>query len=72
MTVLLSSLLLVNAVWNVIVWPQFIKRVAKDARARDEHGKATPFLIVHIVLVSVSLALAAASAVAGVIGLLNA
>jgi len=72
MTVLLSSLLLVNAVWNAIVWPQFIKRVAKDARARDEHGKATPFLIVHIVLVSVSLALAAASAVAGVIGLLNA
>lgn len=72
MTVLLSSLLLVNAVWNVIVWPQFIKRVAKDAPARDEHGKATPFLIVHIVLVSVSLALAAASAVAGVIGLLNA
>lgn len=38
MTVLLSSLLLANAVWNVIVWPQFIKRVAKDARARDEHG----------------------------------
>lgn len=72
MTVLLSSLLLVNAVWNAIVWPQFIKRVAKDARARDEHGKATPFLIVHVVLVSVSLALAAASGVAGVVGLVNA
>lgn len=72
MTVLLSVLLLVNAVWNVVVWPQFRKRVAKDARARDEHGKATPFLIVHVVLVSVSLALAVASGVAGVIGLLNA
>ncbi|GMA29699.1 SCO4848 family membrane protein [Arenivirga flava] len=72
MIVLLSVLLLVNAVWNVVVWPQFLKRVAKDARARDEHGKATPFLIVHVVLVSVSLALAVASGVAGIVGLLHA
>lgn len=59
-------LLLVNAVYNVVVWPRFWTRVAKDPRARDEHGRATKFLTVHAVLISIALVIAAASAVAGV------
>jgi uncharacterized membrane protein len=71
-TVTLAILLLVNAVWNAIVWPQFYKRVSKDARARDAAGKPTKFLIVHAVLIGISLLIALVSAVFGVIGLVQA
>jgi len=67
----LAVLLLINAVWNVVVWPRFYKRVSQDDRARDASGKPTPFLIVHAVLVGVSLLLAAVSAVVAVIALVN-
>lgn len=66
---LLAILLLANAVFNAVVWPQFYRRVARDPRARDENGKATKFLTVHIVLIAIALVLAAASAIAGVIAL---
>lgn len=62
----LAGLLLANAVFNAVVWPRFGARVARDARARDDQGRATHFLIVHRVLVVVALLLAVASAVAGV------
>lgn len=66
MITLLAVLLLANAVFNVVVWPRFYQRVAKDPRARDAAGKATKFLIVHAVLIGIALVLAVASAVAGV------
>ncbi|SKC47661.1 SCO4848 family membrane protein [Okibacterium fritillariae] len=72
MTVTLAILLLVNAVWNAIVWPQFYKRVSKDTRARDAAGKPTTFLIVHAVLIGISLVIALVSAIFGVIGLVQA
>ncbi|MCZ4303094.1 SCO4848 family membrane protein [Microbacterium oxydans] len=62
---LLAVLLFLNAAFNAVVWPQFYKRVAKDPRARDENGKATPFLTVHVVLIAIALALALASVIAG-------
>jgi hypothetical protein len=65
----LAILLLLNAAWNVVVWPRFYKRVSQDARARDAAGKPTRFLLVHAVLVGVSLLLAVVSAVVGVIAL---
>lgn len=65
MATFLAVLLLVNAAFNVIVWPRFWKRVAADPRARDEHGKPTRFLTVHAVLIGVALLLAVASALAG-------
>jgi len=68
----LAILLLLNAVWNVVVWPRFYKRVSQDDRARDTAGKPTTFLIVHAVLVGVSLLLAAVSAIVAVIALVNA
>jgi hypothetical protein len=66
MIVLLAVLLLVNAVYNVVVWPRFYGRVAKDARARDAEGRPTRFLIVHAVLIGTALVLAVASAGAAV------
>jgi hypothetical protein len=67
---LFAALLLIMAgVWSLVVWPQFLRRVMKDPRARDADGKATKFLTVHVVLVSISMVLGAATAVIGVVGL---
>lgn len=71
MTPLLAILLLVNAAFNVLVWPTFFKRIANDPRARDERGRATRFLTVHAVLIGAALVLAGASAVVGVWGLVG-
>lgn len=65
MTVFAGILLLVNALYNAVVWPRFWKRVSQDPRARDAHGRATRFLTVHAVLIGVALVIAAVSAVAG-------
>jgi hypothetical protein len=66
MQILLAVLLLLNAVFNVVVWPRFYRRVAGDPRARDAAGTPTPFLIVHAVLIGIALVLALVSAVAGI------
>lgn len=68
---MLAVLLLINAVFNVVVWPRFYKRIASDPRARDADGRATTFLRVHTILIAIALVLAALSAVAGVLGLLG-
>ncbi|MFT3799491.1 SCO4848 family membrane protein [Microbacterium sp.] len=69
MTPVLIALLLVNAAFNALVWPQFSRRIAKDPRARDADGKPTRFLIVHAVLIGAALALALASLIAAVAAL---
>lgn len=71
MNVFLAVLLLLNGLFNVGVWPTFLRRVARDPRARDTAGKATAFLTVHRVIVSVALVLAAVSIVAGALALLG-
>jgi hypothetical protein len=67
--VLLSVVLIISGIWSLAVWPQFLRRVMKDPRARDEAGKATRFLTVHVVLVSVSMVLGAATAAIGIAAL---
>ena len=67
----LAVVLIVAGVWSLAVWPQFLRRVMKDPRARDAGGRATRFLTVHVVLVSVSMVLGAATAAIGVAGLLG-
>ncbi|MFJ5861593.1 SCO4848 family membrane protein [Pseudarthrobacter sp. NPDC092439] len=69
--VLAGLVLIVSGIWSLVVWPQFLRRVRKDPRARDAAGKATKFLTVHLVLVSVSMVLGAATAVIGLLGLLG-
>ena len=64
-----SVVLLVTAGWNLLIWPRFWQRIAKDPRSRDAAGKATRFLTVHSVLIGVSLVLALAVGVLGVLTL---
>ena len=71
MVVFAGILLLVNAVYNAVVWPRFWIRVAKDPRARDEQGRPTRFLTVHAALIGVALLIALVSAIAGVVLLLG-
>ena len=66
-----ALVLVIAGVWSLVVWPQFLRRVMKDPRARDANGNATKFLTVHLVLVSISMVLGAATAVIGVLGLLG-
>ena len=69
--ILLAVLLLVNAVFNVLVWPTY-RRIAKDERAHDANGRATRFLRVHAVLIGTALLLALVSAIVGVLALAGA
>lgn len=62
----LALILILSGVWSLIVWPPFLRRVLKDPRARDENGAATRFLTVHVMLVTTSMILGAATAVIGV------
>lgn len=71
MQILLAVLLLVNALYNVIVWPRFFQRIAKDPRARDAAGKRTTFFRVHAVLIGIALLLAVVSAVVGIWALIT-
>jgi hypothetical protein len=64
-----AILLVVTGVWNLIIWPQFAKRIIADPRSRDESGARTPFFTVHAVLISVSLALGVATGIVGLLAL---
>ena len=70
MTVFAAIVLFVNALFNVVAWPRFYKRVADDPRARDAAGKPTRFLRVHAILIGVALLLALVSLIAGILLLL--
>lgn len=58
MTALLITVLIVGALFNVVTWPTFLRRVARDPRATDDHGRRTRFFTVHLVLVVIALVLA--------------
>jgi len=66
-----AIVLLLNGVFNWLVWPPFYRRTASDPRARDSAGKATRFLKVHAVLIGSALLLAVFSLVIGVLALLR-
>ncbi len=69
--VALSIVLILAGLWSLIVWPPFLRRVLKDPRARDEAGRPTSFMSVHIMLVSTSMVLGLATTVIGVRALLG-
>ena len=64
---LVAAILFANAVFNIVAWPQFLRRVMRDPRARDAAGKRTTFLTVHLVLVAIAVVLALLSAIAGIL-----
>jgi hypothetical protein len=66
-----AILLLINGVFNFVVWPPFLRRTAADPRARDADGKATRFLKIHAILIGTALLLAVVSLVIGVLSLLR-
>ena len=68
----MAILLIINGIFNFVVWPTFYRRVAKDPRARDAAGRPTRFLVVHAVLIAVALALGAASVIVGIVALIAA
>lgn len=72
MTLFAGIVLLLNAVYNAIVWPQFFRRVSADPRARDESGATTKFYRVHAILIAIALVIALVSAIVGVALLLGA
>lgn len=57
-------LLLVVAVWNWVIWPNFLRNIWHDDRSFS--NGPTGFFLVHLVLVIVSLVLATVCAVAGI------
>uniref|UniRef100_A0A942T6E3 Uncharacterized protein n=1 Tax=Neobacillus citreus TaxID=2833578 RepID=A0A942T6E3_9BACI len=67
MLVFAAVVLFIGAVFNVVTWPRFFQRVAKDARARDAAGRPTTFFTVHLVLLLVAIAIAVASVAAGIL-----
>lgn len=71
MTTLLITLLFLNAAFNLVVWPPFLRRVRNDARAFHSDGKPTRFFTVHMVLITTALVIAAASLVAGIAALVS-
>ncbi|WP_424467119.1 SCO4848 family membrane protein [Pseudoclavibacter helvolus] len=71
MVLLASIALLVGAVFNVVVWPSFYRRVSNDPRARDANGRPTRFLTVHAVLVLAALIIGIAQALLGILLLTN-
>jgi hypothetical protein len=68
---MLPALLLINAVFNLVVWPQFYRRISRDSRARDSAGKATAFLRVHVILITIALLIAAVSILGAVLSLIG-
>lgn len=65
MIVFAAIVLLVSAVFNIVVWPQFWKRVTVDPRATDEAGKRTRFYTVHAVLFGIAILISACCLAAG-------
>ncbi|MGU3410125.1 SCO4848 family membrane protein [Microbacterium sp. M1A1_1b] len=67
MLVFAAVVLFVGALFNVIAWPRFFQRVAKDTRARDASGRPTTFYRVHFILLLIAMAIALASVIAGIL-----
>jgi hypothetical protein len=64
-----SLLLLVAGLWNIGIWPQFWRRIAKDERARTADGATTTFYRVHAVIIGLSFVFGIAIAVLGILTL---
>lgn len=69
MIIALSVLLLVNGLYNFVVWPRFLKRIVNDPRAKDASGRATTFLRVHVVLITIALVIGLVSIVLAIAAL---
>ncbi|GAB3224949.1 hypothetical protein GCM10027586_13290 [Kineococcus gypseus] len=62
-----SAFLVAFGAWSWFIWPNFLRNIWDDERSFSDGPQ--PFLLVHLVLVVVSLALGTAIAALGVRGL---
>lgn len=62
-----SWFLVAVGVWSWFIWPNFLRNIWGDPRSFDDGPQ--PFLLVHLVLVVVSLAIGTVVAVIGIRGL---
>jgi hypothetical protein len=62
-----AGFLVAAGLWPLLVWPNFVRVVATDDRAFDDGP--TAYLVVHVGLAAVSMALGLALVVLGVRGL---
>lgn len=62
----LALVLILSGVWTLIVWPPFLRRILKDPRAKDESGRATRFMTIHLMLITTSMVLGLATAIIGI------
>ena len=60
-----AALLVLAGAWPLLVWPNFVRVVATDERAFDG-GSPTAYLMVHVTLAVVSMALGVALVWVGV------
>ena len=58
-----AALLVAAGLWPLLVWPNFVRVVATDERAFDDGP--TAYLVVHVALAVVSMALGVALVVLG-------
>lgn len=65
-----SLLLLVAGLWNIAIWPQFWRRIAKDDRARTADGATTTFYRVHAVIIGLSFLFGLAVLLLGILTLI--
>lgn len=63
--------LFLNALFTALTWPNLFRRVARDPRARDAHGKVTPFFTVHAALCAAAVVIALASVTVAVLGIID-
>ena len=59
-----AALLVAAGLWPLLVWPNFVRVVATDDRAFD--GGPTAYLLVHVALAVVSMAIGVGLVVLGV------
>ena len=62
-----AGFLVAAGLWPLLIWPNFVRVVATDDRAFD--GGPTAYLVVHVALAVVSMALGVALVVVGARGL---
>ena len=60
-----AALLVLAGAWPLLIWPNFVRVVATDDRAFDGGGP-TAYLLVHVGLAVVSMAIGVALVVLGV------
>ncbi len=70
MDIFAAVVLFVAALFNVVAWPRFFRRILADERAHDADGKWTRFATVHFMLMIIALVIAAAAVIAGILVLL--